>query len=232
MLNESDDIRPVDDPKSSQPQDMSADQPVSNRTSEVPDTLLPLSPVIESVNEEDCGTDEGQFADALEEITLVEEKVEEENSSKRDSKIEDGFEEAKEHLSVSNETVNMEEKERSAPEAAPEENPEQQQARSIDDDEESNKPGPPSGSVLFLLILGLCLAVLLVSLDRTIITTVLLTSGKIWDTRLTYHTTLGDSSYHQRIPFNSGGRMVWVFILSHRLCVTTYIWTDFHSLRR
>lgn len=132
--------------------------------------------MIESVHEEDPGTEEGRFADALEEITLVEEKIEEESSSKRDSKIEDDYQEAKEHLPVSNERVNMEEKAGLEPEAPTEESPEQLQARSMDDDEESNKPGPPSGSVLFLLILGLCLAVLLVSLDRTIITTVLLTS--------------------------------------------------------
>jgi hypothetical protein len=155
---------------------MSVDQPVSNQASEKSGTSLPLSPVLESVNEEECGREEDQFADALEEVATVEEKLEkQESSTKRDSKIEDDFEEVIEKPSITSETGNMKKKECSKPEAAPGGRSEQLQSHTIDDDEDSNKPEPPSGSVLFLLILGLCLAVLLVSLDRTIITTVLTT---------------------------------------------------------
>jgi beta-glucosidase-like glycosyl hydrolase len=130
--------------------------------------------------EEDSTLEEERFADALEEHMIVEEKEEKAEESKRDSKFEDDFEEVPQIVEIKEQAamqdvVSLENSQSTKQETAEKDNnnettqtPTQQQ----DEDTDSDKPVYPSQPVLILLVTGLCLSVLLVSLDRTIITTV------------------------------------------------------------
>lgn len=159
---------------------MQLDQPPVSGLSEEPTSSLALSPVMET-QEEDSTLEEERFADALEEHTTAEEKEEKPEESKRDSKFEDDFEEVpqiveiKEVPVMQDAVVNPEDSQSTKQETAKNENNNettQTQTRQEDEDTTNDKPVYPSQPVLILLITGLCLSVLLVSLDRTIITTV------------------------------------------------------------
>lgn len=157
---------------------MQPDQPLVRGLSEEPTSSLALSPVMEA--QEDSTLEEERFADALEEHTIVEEKEEKTEESKRDSKFEDDFEEVPQTVeikeqAVMQDVVSLENSQSTKQETAERDNnnettqtPTQQE----DEDTDSDKPVYPSQPVLILLVTGLCLSVLLVSLDRTIITTV------------------------------------------------------------
>lgn len=159
---------------------MQLDQPPVSGLSEEPTSSLALSPVIET-QEEDSTLEEERFADALEEHTIAEEKEDKTQESKRDSKFEDDFEEVaqivetKEVPVMQDVVVNPENPPSTKQETAQNENNNkttQTQTQQEDEDTSNAKPVYPSQPVLILLITGLCLSVLLVSLDRTIITTV------------------------------------------------------------
>lgn len=159
---------------------MQLDQPPVSGLSEEPTSSLALSPVMET-QEEDSTLEEERFADALEEHTTAEEKEEKPEESKRDSKFEDDFEEVPQIVEIKDVpvmqdvVVNPDDSQSTKQETAQNENNNettQTQTRREDEDTSSDKPVYPSQPVLILLITGLCLSVLLVSLDRTIITTV------------------------------------------------------------
>lgn len=166
---------------------MQLDQPPSSGLAEGPNSLLTLSPVIE-IQEEDSSLEEERFADALEETTIGEEKDEIQERSKRDSKFEDDFEASqlakiKEQAVMQDEPVNIDHSQSTDPATCENENNETIQTQSPpqiqphpqqEDHTGETKHVYPSQPVLILLITGLCLSVLLVSLDRTIITTVCL----------------------------------------------------------
>lgn len=160
---------------------MQLDQPPVSGLSEEPTSSLALSPVMETQEEEDSTFEEERFADALEEHVIVEEKEEKTDEAKRDSKFEDDFEEVpqiieiKEAPVMQDVIVNPESSQSTKQETAEnEKNNETTQTQTLqeDDNTSGDKPVYPSQPVLILLIIGLCLSVLLVSLDRTIITTV------------------------------------------------------------
>lgn len=159
---------------------MQLDQPPVSGLSEEPTSSLALSPVMET-QEEDSSLEEERFADALEEHTAPEEKEEKTEESKRDSKFEDDFEEVaqvveiKEVPVMQDAVVNQEDSRSTKQETNNNSNTNettQMQTQQEDEDTSNDKPLYPSQPVLILLITGLCLSVLLVSLDRTIITTV------------------------------------------------------------
>jgi hypothetical protein len=163
---------------------MSLDKSSSSTGADATNDSLPLSPVLESHEEESRIEDEEQFADALEDHTMaddIEEKKEEsKRDSKRDSKIEDDFPPTMPNVEVKKEEPDMGEKAVSAEDSqianqlatAPKDETPPAEAPPSEDLDRMTRPEPLSTSVLLLVILGLCLAVLLVSLDRTIITTV------------------------------------------------------------
>jgi hypothetical protein len=158
----------------------------------------PLSPVPESSSEDEdelssssssssSMPETGQFSDALEEITIGDGDIGSpklEINFKRDSKLEDDFNEAIDQLfappqpnSDNAMTATEEKKSSSSPGelesgAVVGEGKEPTQIPTEVEEKERNKPQQQGTAVLSLLIAGLCLAVLLVSLDRTIITTV------------------------------------------------------------
>lgn len=159
---------------------MQLDQPPVNGLSDEPTSSLALSPVMET-QEEDSTLEEERFADALEEHTIAEEKEEQTEESKRDSKFEDDFEEVPQIVEMKDVpvmqdvVVNREDAQSTKQETNKNENNNettQTQTQHADEDTRNDKPVYPSQSILILLITGLCLSVLLVSLDRTIITTV------------------------------------------------------------
>lgn len=156
---------------------MQLDQPSISGLSEERTSSLALSPVMET-QEEDSTLEEERFADALEEHTTAEEKEEKPEESKRDSKFEDDFEEVPQIVEIKDVPVmqdvivNPEDSQSTKQETANNNETTQTQTRREDEDTSSDKPVYPSQPVLILLIIGLCLSVLLVSLDRTIITTV------------------------------------------------------------
>ncbi|KAL1961590.1 hypothetical protein VTN77DRAFT_1416 [Rasamsonia byssochlamydoides] len=146
------------------------DWPPSYLPSEQCASPQPLSPVPESSSEYESGPEEGQFSDALEESTIHDAaSAKLETTSRRDSKIEGDFTEVKDGFPLPNNvTKTLEGNESSRPEldgAVAEQQPQ------ISDEKEGSKPHHHNAGVLSLLIAGICLAVLLVSLDRTIITT-------------------------------------------------------------
>lgn len=168
---------------------MSLDKSSSTAASATNDSL-PLSPVLESHEEESRMEDDDQFADALEDHTMeddIDEKKEEsKRDSKRDSKIEDDFQptilsiEAQKEEPKTEEEPKMEDKPVGTEDSqnanqlatAPKDEAPPTQAPPAEDFDRMTRPEPLSTSALLLVIVGLCLAVLLVSLDRTIITTV------------------------------------------------------------
>lgn len=138
-----------------------------------------LSPVLET-HEEESSLEDERFADALEEHPKTE-SDEKKEASKRDSKIDDGFAaapqlaEIKEQSVMQDVPVDIERPQSAVPVTCDAPNNEQSQEHThtqLEHRDEVNKHVYPSQPVLVLLIVGLCLAVLLVSLDRTIITTV------------------------------------------------------------
>ncbi|KAH8695529.1 major facilitator superfamily domain-containing protein [Talaromyces proteolyticus] len=164
---------------------MPLEKPSSSHVANAANISLPLSPVFESHGEESSLEEDEQFADALEEHTMTEQADEKKEDSKRDSKIEDDFEsipnfdENKEEPGMENEAVNIENSQAAEPlttalvttNATVEKNKTSPMSKEVEEDDEITKPESLSASALFLVVLGLCLAVLLVSLDRTIITT-------------------------------------------------------------
>lgn len=156
---------------------MSLDKSSSNTGAGATNDSLPLSPVLESHEEESRLEDDEQFADALEDHTMADDIEEKKEESKRDSKIEDDFpptipnvEAQKEQPEMGDKAVSAEGSQDAA--TAPKDEPSPAQVPPAEDFDRMTRPEPLSTSVLLLVILGLCLAVLLVSLDRTIITTV------------------------------------------------------------
>lgn len=159
---------------------MQLDQPPVSGLPEEPTSSLALSPVMET-QEEDSALEEERFADALEEHTVAEEKEEKREESKRDSKFEDDFEEVPQiveikEVPVMQDVVVDQEDSRSTKQETNNNNNNtettQTQTQHEHEDTSNDKPVYPSQPVLILLVTGLCLSVLLVSLDRTIITTV------------------------------------------------------------
>lgn len=159
---------------------MQPDQPPITALSEEPTSSLALSPVMET-QEEDSAFEEERFADALEVLTIAEEKEEKTEESKRDSKFEDDFEEIPQIIEIKEVPVMQEvivrpEDSQSTNQATNKDvnNNETTQTNTQQENEDTvnEKSVYPSQPVLLLLIIGLCLSVLLVSLDRTIITTV------------------------------------------------------------
>jgi hypothetical protein len=159
---------------------MTLDNPSSGELAESRASSLALSPVLETQEEE--GTlEEERFADALEEHPDTEATDDKKDNSKRDSKIDDGFEEPpqiieiKEQPVMSDVSVNVEHSQSAEPVTSGPKDTEASQTHvqtEQEDEDGGSKPIYPSQPALILLITGLCLAVLLVSLDRTIITTV------------------------------------------------------------
>lgn len=133
-----------------------------------------LSPVPESSSEDESFEHEdGQFSDAPEECTIGDAaSAKLETTTKRDSKLEYDFAEVKDSLRSPEKPTTVEDKISPNPEqprlggAVVEKQPQGP------DQKEGNNPHDQHAVVLSLLIAGICLAVLLVSLDRTIITTV------------------------------------------------------------
>lgn len=167
---------------------------------------LHLSPVPEVVSEEESRLSE-RFADALEEIPgddVKEDKKDEPN--KRDSKIEDGFagvlfglpDVSKEHddsNSKRDSVLDANDGPRfDSPKSRPTSLPDQQSQKA---ESEDGKSETPSTTVLALLVLGVTLAVLLVSLDRTIITTVINSARHSRAAPLLINCFLGNSCNHQ-----------------------------------
>lgn len=143
----------------------------------------PLSPVPEAVTE-DGSRRSDRSADVPEETSrddLKEKEKKEVEPDKRDSKIDDGFADTLPNLpdasqeqddsknqSDSVPTVNVNLRSDSPQPQLPS-SPDRQSQRT---DGKNEEPETPSTTVLALLVLGVTLAALLVSLDRTIITTV------------------------------------------------------------
>ncbi|CRG92626.1 Putative HC-toxin efflux carrier TOXA [Talaromyces islandicus] len=162
---------------------MSLDKSSSSTGASATDDSPPLSPVLESHEEESRLEDDEQFADALEDHTMAddidEKKEESKRDSKRDSKIEDDFpptipnvKAQKEEPEMGETPVGIEDSQNANQLATTSKNETSPaQAPPAEDVDRMTRPEPLSTSVLLLVILGLCLAVLLVSLDRTIITT-------------------------------------------------------------
>lgn len=146
----------------------------NSRVVEQPVSSLPLSPVMET--REDSTFDEDRFADALNDFSDKECKEGHMGGSKRDSKFEDDFEDAYLQIVEISEQAAMEDASMSQENLASGEKetaPVQQYGSTHRDDTRTREnPVYPSQSVLILLVTGLCLSVLLVSLDRTIVTTV------------------------------------------------------------
>ncbi|EED19047.1 conserved hypothetical protein [Talaromyces stipitatus ATCC 10500] len=153
---------------------MQPGQPPASAVSDDPTSSLTLSPVMET-QEEDSALEE-RFADALEEhIEVKEEKTEE---SKRDSKFEDDFEEISQIVEIKERPVMQDvivipetSQNREQTTVEHENKTAGTQIQQEDENFSDNKRAYPGQPVLILLITGLCLSVLLVSLDRTIITT-------------------------------------------------------------
>jgi hypothetical protein len=135
--------------------------------------------VLES-HEESHLEDDEQFADAVEDHTMADDIDEKNEDSKRDSKIEDDFPSTIPNVEAQKEEPEMGDKPVSPGDSqnlnqvatAPKDEASPAQAPPTEEVDRLIRPEPVSTSVLLLVILGLCLAVLLVSLDRTIITTV------------------------------------------------------------
>ncbi|OKL63163.1 hypothetical protein UA08_01165 [Talaromyces atroroseus] len=158
---------------------MKLDKPSSIALAEARTSEPTLSPVLET-QEEESTLEEERFADALEEHSNTDDTDETKENNKRDSKIDDGFAEApqiteiKEQSVMPDVPVNLEHSQNAEPVTSDPKNneaPQTQVQTEQDDEDSSSKPVYPSQPALILLIIGLCLAVLLVSLDRTIITT-------------------------------------------------------------
>lgn len=145
------------------------------RLSEPPEGL---SPVPENLSESsDLSLVEGQFSDALEDLTAQDNvSVKVETSPKRDSKIEDHFHETESLAPIREKTRDLEDTKevQKVPEQEGEGRQDIEQQNQDHDREEDiqAKTQPTSPVALSLLLLGVCSAVLLMSLDRTIITTV------------------------------------------------------------
>ncbi len=96
-------------------------------------------------------------------------------------------------------------------------------------DTEYPKPLP-----LALIVFGVCLSVFIISLDRSIITTVGCpeSGGSIFKTiQLANISIAGHSTNHQSIPLSRRYWMVWKRVSSDRCIVPTTLWPHFHDLQ-
>lgn len=92
-------------------------------------------------------------------------------------------------------------------------------------EDENVYPGPLP---LTILIIGLCLSVFLISLDRTIITTVYSLSS--------HPSTLmligaGYPIYHRRVSFFRRHWMVWIGLSSYSLSLPATLWPNLHAFQ-
>lgn len=99
--------------------------------------------------------------------------------------------------------------------------------------ENDEENGFVTGFPLTCLFVGLMLGVFLVSLDRTIISTVRMTRvvhSPISSGMLTSTLHTGHPVHHPRISLDAGYWMVWLGIPSHSLCFPTPVWSHFHAV--
>jgi len=82
---------------------------------------------------------------------------------------------------------------------------------------------------LGILITGIALSVFLISLDRTIITTV--SCSILYVARERELISAGDSIHLERIQILRRHRMVWFRVPPHSICIPASVWKDIHAVQ-
>lgn len=95
-------------------------------------------------------------------------------------------------------------------------------------DDDHQYPGP---FALALIIIGICLSVFIISVDRNIVTTVSSILHEPARCPAILMRMTGSSRYHSDVQIVRSSRMVWFGLLSHSIGVSTSLWPGVHVVQ-